>query len=622
MKKIKTLLYGAAWTMAAALTLTGCSTADLVDGGSTSISSAQINVSNFPAFSAESTTPQTRTAAVGTYDAGKSAWVANDQILLKVTDGNNKISTATATFDGTAWTLSPALTSSTTTASVEAYYAPNYKWDSNNTLTLKSEKTAGTDEMLSYQSATAVDVTSKSGIGITFAARDYSRLRIAATPSTVVKLTCADFTANDGTTTAASGFTTTADANGNAYFYGTWTANATMAIAFNYSSTDYNLGSKKATDASTTGTSYALNALALPTTYNQVGAGTSSDNPYRIYNATQLQNIGVCQGQYVSLENDIDCSSIVPFSPIPTSDTSFQGTFDGKGYTISNLSLGIYGIYNGYDYDYPYSGLFYLSQATIKNVILKNPETNQQSLNDFANSKKASLTSAALAASADQSIIYNCGVIETENKHSITGTTSGALLGVCHSSYVISCFSNIPVNGSDVGGSLIGSVETWGDSNEGLLVASYSLGKVTSGTGTDTFTGGLVSTNSADMILSCYSTADVSQPNGTKGGLVGRNYFSIYYCATNSQLGTAGAGGTNGATYTGIGTNSGTATGCFGGITDFGDIRSKIVTADAEAQWTTYKAAHTNLPTEISSKSLDQLWGTATATGLKLSWEK
>src|SRR5574344_638764 len=241
MKKIKTLLYGAAWTMAAALTLTGCSTADLVDGGSTSISSAQINVSNFPAFSAESTTPQTRTAAVGTYDAGKSAWVANDQILLKVTDGNNKISTATATFDGTAWTLGSALTSSTTTASVEAYYAPNYKWV-NNVLTLKSEKTAGTDEKLSYQSATAVDVTSTSGINITFAARNYSRLRIAATPSTVVKLTCADFTANDGTTTAASGFTTTADANGNAYFYGTWTANAAMAIAFNYSSTDYNNG--------------------------------------------------------------------------------------------------------------------------------------------------------------------------------------------------------------------------------------------------------------------------------------------------------------------------------------------------------------------------------------------
>ena len=79
-------------------------------------------------------------------------------------------------------------------------------------------------------------------IDFSSATRNYSRLRIAADPSTVVKLTCADFTANDGTTTAASGLTTTADDKGNAYFYGTWKANAAMAIAFNYSSTDYNNG--------------------------------------------------------------------------------------------------------------------------------------------------------------------------------------------------------------------------------------------------------------------------------------------------------------------------------------------------------------------------------------------
>lgn len=611
MKKIKTLLYGAAWTMAAALTLTGCSTADLVDGGSTSISSAQINVSNFPAFSAESTTPQTRTAAVGTYDAGKSAWVANDQILLKVTDGNNKISTATATFDGTAWTLSPALTSSTTTASVEAYYAPNYEWV-NNTLTLKSEKTAGTDEKLSYQSATAVDVTSASGINITFAARNYSRLRIAATPSTVVKLTCADFTANDGTTTAASGFTTTADANGNAYFYGTWTANAELAIAFNYSSTDYNLGSKKATDASTTGTSYALNALALPTTYNQVGAGTSSDNPYRIYNATQLQNIGVCQGQYVSLENDIDCSSIVPFSPIP----DFRGTFDGKGYTISNLSLGI-----AKGDDYNPSGLFNLTAAIIQNVILKNPETNQSSLTGISGPRCG-----ALAGMSSNCIIYNCGVIATDGTHSISGAYAGGLIGEDNGSCIISCFSNIPVNTQSESGSvggLIGFINEYGN-NSNLVVASYSLGQVTANNAAGPYscTGGLVGKNKNSMILSCYSTGGVTASAGNIGGLVGTDASSVYYCATNSQLGTAGVGGTNGATYTGIGTNSGTATGCFGDITTFADIRDKIVTTDAEAQWTTYKAAHTNLPTEISSKSLDQLWGTATATGLKLSWEK
>ena len=111
MNKIKTLLYGAACMMAAAMTLTGCSTADLAEGGS-SISSVQINVSSFPVFSGESRVPKTRV----TTEAGKSVWAANDEILLKVTDDKNKISTATATYDGTAWKLGSTLTSSTTTA--------------------------------------------------------------------------------------------------------------------------------------------------------------------------------------------------------------------------------------------------------------------------------------------------------------------------------------------------------------------------------------------------------------------------------------------------------------------------------------------------------------------------
>ena len=125
--------------------------------------------------------------------------------------------------------------------------------------------------------------------------------------------------------TAESDLTTTADAKGNAYFYGTWKANAELAIAFNFSSTDYNLGSKKAADVSANGTSYALDALALPTTYGQVGVG-SSDNPYRIYNATQLQNINsatassdnlICKGQYFSVENDIYCSTSLLCDQLP-----------------------------------------------------------------------------------------------------------------------------------------------------------------------------------------------------------------------------------------------------------------------------------------------------------------
>ena len=232
-----------------------------------------------------------------------------------------------------------------------------------------------------------------------------------------------------------------------------------------------------------------------------------------------------------------------------------------------------------------------------------------------------------MAGISSDCIIDNCGVIATDGTHSISGTYAGGLIGEDNGSYVISCFSNIPVNTqSTIGyvGGLIGFINEY-VSNSNLVVASYSLGQVTSSNSNTkdyASTGGLVGKNKKSMILSCYSTGGVTASAGNIGGLVGTDASSVYYCATSSQKGTASLGGTNGETYTGIGTNSGTATGCFGNITTFADIRSKIVTDEAEAQWTTYKAAHTNLPEEISSKKLSELWGTASETGLKLSWEK
>lgn len=68
------------------------------------------------------------------------------------------------------------------------------------------------------------------------------------------------------------------------------------------------------------------------------GSGTKND-PYLIYNPEQLSNISHHPDKHYRLENDI----VLPqdFTSICT-QLEFNGTFDGNGHTISNLSLSTY----------------------------------------------------------------------------------------------------------------------------------------------------------------------------------------------------------------------------------------------------------------------------------------
>lgn len=224
---------------------------------------ALVKIGGFPAFEENA---QTR-ATVGTPDKGKTEWAANDEVLLKIqlksADGSSNAVCRTFTYDGTKWnadkSLDITLSSYLQEAEITAYYAPAYKWSDASTdkPALKSGKAAGTDEYLVY-SNTVTGISLADGINIDFSqkARDYSRLRVAAAPDMTVTLTAAAFTAA-GTTNAldAGTIATTADAKGNAYFYGTWTANAQLSLK-----ADWYEFTKTAT-ASDAGKSYAINGV-------------------------------------------------------------------------------------------------------------------------------------------------------------------------------------------------------------------------------------------------------------------------------------------------------------------------------------------------------------------------
>ena len=87
-------------------------------------------------------------------------------------------------------------------------------------------------------------------------------------------------------------------------------------------------------------------ASSVSAQFSGSGSGTA-DDPYRIFNAVQLnqvRNFLNKEDVYFSLEADIDMtdwiaenSPVSGWQPIGNPPSSFMGTFNGNGHTISNL---------------------------------------------------------------------------------------------------------------------------------------------------------------------------------------------------------------------------------------------------------------------------------------------
>lgn len=106
------------------------------------------------------------------------------------------------------------------------------------------------------------------------------------------------------------------------------------------------------------------------------GEGTEV-NPYQIKNVADLQALSDAvaaaktqSGKHFKLEEDIDMSSVSNWTPIGNlvsyPGTTFSGTFDGNGKTISNLTV------SDTTSNYATAGLFGSTNGTIKNLTLKN----------------------------------------------------------------------------------------------------------------------------------------------------------------------------------------------------------------------------------------------------------
>lgn len=228
------------------------------------------------------------------------------------------------------------------------------------------------------------------------------------------------------------------------------------------------------------------------------GAGTS-ESPYIIDNVDKFNKIADATDAYYTITQDMDFTGVT-FTPIST----FSGTLDGNGKTISNLTFSV-GDGNG--------GIFAVNNGTIKNL----------NITDATVTKNGSLDNnggTGILVGVNNNKISNC-VINSSNLNASlsskgTDVGIGLLVGINNSGKTI---SECTIDASSI------SINNSKECHVGGLVG-YNL------TGNIEFSS-VKSTTHIDY------TATVA--GGNIGGLIGRNKGgTIKGCSTNIDINTTG----------------------------------------------------------------------------------
>lgn len=303
----------------------------------------------------------------------------------------------------------------------------------------------------------------------------------------------------------------------------------------------------------------------LPAVQSKNVAITTGTSTHSISSCTQLQNIAdIAYTDYDTFEltQDIDCAGITNFKSIGSVGaaawTTFRGTFDGNGHSISNLTI----------HDTTgYAGLFQITDnATIRDLTLESGAitgnggiTGALIGNANGTINLSNITShiditntgdyigglvGMLVLDAEDSTMTN---VRSSGTLTATGdgSASGGLLGYlqiyrgAELTITRSAFTGeLYTDGTGVGG-LVGYMYMEEDGDTGLTIQdSYSAAVIEGAT----FVGGLVglaepvvnTTNNAGLgyltIRRSYTASDVTAINNRAGGLIG----------TISRLDTAG----------------------------------------------------------------------------------
>ena len=287
------------------------------------------------------------------------------------------------------------------------------------------------------------------------------------------------------------------------------------------------------------------------------GSGTAED-PYLIYDANQMNDIGANSGDWdghFKLMADIDLSDYngTKFNLIgeyiDQFRNPFEGVFDGNGHTISNFTYTSTNI--------SYVGLFryvrgHSSTARIQNLRLTNPKVEISPGNCIG----------TLAGAADGNVFFNCTV---EDINVVGNSQVGGIAGYCFAVFT-DCNVSGSVSGSGHVGGLAGENNNESATNcsvDATVIGSNHVGGLFGycrGTNTTDCTisgtvsgsgsiGGLIGTfiGSGAYMINCSSSCDVtgSWSSAHVGGLIGEDSgYHLRFCyATGDVSGGARTGG-------------------------------------------------------------------------------
>ena len=261
------------------------------------------------------------------------------------------------------------------------------------------------------------------------------------------------------------------------------------------------------------------------------GYTIEGDGSYTVTTADGLKNVAKLVNEEgktdINITLDTDLTLTGEWTPIGTESQPYTGTFDGNGKTITGLTV------TGSD---RYTGLFGFIKSTVKNVVLTEINiTSGTFVGGVAGwSFGGNIENCSVSGSVSGSDVG--GVVGYQQGGSITGcsssatvkgtqraggvacaTNSGATLTACYATGDVTV-ENDGTNNSHAGGVV-------GYNGGGTLTACYATGSVTgSGSGT-IYVGGVTGSNNLGTLTACYhAKRNINGPNGTTGGVVGRNF--------------------------------------------------------------------------------------------------
>ncbi len=265
---------------------------------------------------------------------------------------------------------------------------------------------------------------------------------------------------------------------------------------------------------------------ATPIVFSGTGSGTNS-SPYIITTCTQLAEIELNLSAVYYLGNSINCGAYGNFTPIGQFG-NFSGTLDGRGYTISNLTI------NGGSNSF--QGLFStVSGGTIQNLMIHNESVSAPAI-----------VGGLMARSFGNTTISKVGI--TSSTLTATSTSAnylGGLVGYWFGAHKTLTITDSYVDATIIGngywvGGLIGDI----DSAAGMTTTisrSYVAGVVSSTRIVGGFIGNMA--NASDNTLSVsdsFVVATTTASTTERGGFVGTLANDGYVTFLNSFYDTHG----------------------------------------------------------------------------------